>query len=211
VTFAYPKDKSKSILKNLSMRFDLKSSALVGESGCGKSTIAQLLLRFYDPDEGEILIDGRNLREYDLSWLRKEIGYVGQEPVLFATSIRENLLYANPEATEDDMKDALRQAEVYDFIFENLENRLETYVGIGGSQISGGQKQRIAIARALIKKPKILILDEATSALDRTNELLIQSTLNKISKNLTTITIAHRVGTIMSSNRIFVLDNGTIV
>jgi ATP-binding cassette, subfamily B (MDR/TAP), member 1 len=109
------------------------------------------------------------------------------------------------------MKDALRQAEVYDFIFENLEDRLETYVGIGGSQISGGQKQRIAIARALIKKPKILILDEATSALDRTNELLIQSTLNKISKNLTTITIAHRVGTIMNSNRIFVLANGTIV
>lgn len=125
-------------------------------------------MRFYDPDEGRITLDGVDLRDLDLNWLRRQMGYVGQEPVLFATTIRENLLFGKEDATEEEIIQALSAAEALTFV-NQLENKLETYVGIGGGQLSGGQKQRIAIARALLKKPKILLLDEATSALDREN------------------------------------------
>lgn len=125
-------------------------------------------MRFYDPDEGRITLDGVDLRDLDLNWLRRQMGYVGQEPVLFATTIRENLLFGKEDATEEEIIQALSAAEALAFV-NQLENKLETYVGIGGGQLSGGQKQRIAIARALLKKPKILLLDEATSALDREN------------------------------------------
>lgn len=125
-------------------------------------------MRFYDPDEGRITLDGADLRDLDLNWLRRQMGYVGQEPVLFATTIRENLLFGKEDATEEEIIQALSAAEALAFV-NQLENKLETYVGIGGGQLSGGQKQRIAIARALLKKPKILLLDEATSALDREN------------------------------------------
>lgn len=141
----------------------------MGKSGCGKSTVFQLIMRFYDPDEGAVLLDGCDLRELDLDWLRSQIGYVGQEPVLFATSIRENLLLVRSDATDADINDALTKAEARDFI-QQLPDKLETFVGSGGSQLSGGQKQRIAIARALLKHPRLLMLDEATSALDRANE-----------------------------------------
>ena len=193
------------MLRNFSLRCDGRSSALVGESGSGKSTIAQLLMRFYDPEEGQIFIDGCDVRDFDLQWLRSKIGYVGQEPVLFAATIRENLLYANPSASEEDIKEVLRQAEIYDFIYSHLEKNIDTYVGVGGSQLSGGQKQRIAIARALIKRPKLLIFDEATSALDRTNERLIQETLDRIAQKVTTITIAHRVTTILKCDKVYVI------
>ena len=146
----------------------MNKTGLVGESGCGKSTVLQLLMRFYDPIEGRITLDGIDLRELDLVWLREQIGYVGQEPVLFATTIKENLLFGNENATDEDIDEALKKAEAYDFVYK-LEDKLETYVGYGGGQLSGGQKQRIAIARAILKKPKILLLDEATSALDRRN------------------------------------------
>lgn len=169
MVFAYPKDPKRIILNRVSLKFKPnENSALVGESGCGKSTIMQLLMRFYDPQEGSITLDGIDIRNLSLSWLRDNIGYVGQEPVLFATTIRENLLLGKQGSTEAQMLEALKQAEAYDFVME-LENKLDTYVGHGGGQLSGGQKQRIAIARAILKNPKILLLDEATSALDRKN------------------------------------------
>ena len=182
----------------------------MGESGCGKSTTFQLILRFYDPDEGKITLDGIDLRELDLNWLRDQIGYVGQEPVLFATTIKENLLFGREQATDEEINEALRKAEALNFI-NKLKEKTETYVGTGGGQMSGGQKQRIAIARALLKDPKILLLDEATSALDRRNERLIQNTLNKIAQDKISITIAHRVKTIMNCDQIVVLDKGVVV
>lgn len=210
VTFAYPKDKSKIILKDLNIEIGSSFSAFAGESGCGKSTIFQLMMRFYDPDEGRITLDGVDLKDIDLTWLRNQIGYVGQEPVLFATTIRENLLFGKENATDSEIQEALKKAEALEFI-DKLKDKLETFVGMGGSQLSGGQKQRIAIARALLKNPKILLLDEATSALDRRNEKLIQNTLNKIALDKMTITIAHRIKTIMKCNHIFVLEGGKVV
>lgn len=187
----------------------MNKTGLVGESGCGKSTIMQLIMRFYDPDEGKVTLDGHDLRDIDLLWLREQIGYVGQEPVLFATTIKENLLFGSEGASEEDINDALKKAEAYTFVQE-LDNKLETYVGYGGGQLSGGQKQRIAIARAILRKPKILLLDEATSALDRRNERLIQATLDKVSDGRTTVTIAHRVKTIMNSDMVYVFEKGGI-
>ena len=137
------------------------------------------MMRFYDPNQGRITLDGIDLRELDVYWLRKQIGYVGQEPVLFATTLRENLLFGKEEASQEEIDEALKKAEAYDFVY-GLKDKLQTFAGTAGNQISGGQKQRLAIARALLKNPKILLFDEATSALDRRNEKLIQATLNKI-------------------------------
>ena len=142
--------------------------------------------------------------------MRSHIGYVGQEPVLFAASIKENLLFGKEDASVEEMVEALKRAEAYDFIM-TLDDKLDTYVGYGGGQLSGGQKQRIAIARAILKNPQVLLLDEATSALDRRNERLIQNTLEKISQNRTSITIAHRVRTIMNNDMIYVIDRGQIL
>ena len=178
------------ILKN-------KKTAFVGESGSGKSTIVALIERFYDPIDGTIFLDGLDIKELNLQSLRKKIGYVGQEPVLFSGTIRENLLYA------------LVQAKAYDFV-QNLDKKLDTFIGIGGNQLSGGQKQRIAIARAILKNPPILLLDEATSALDRTNEAAIQNTLDDISGGRTTIVVAHRLTTIQDADRIYVMSNGMV-
>ena len=210
VTFAYPKDKERKILKGLSIDIEAGHiNAFVGDSGCGKSTVIQLVMRFYDPDEGRITLDGHDLKEYNLNWLRRQIGYVGQEPYLFEGTIKDNLLVGNPNATDEDIQVALHEAEALGFVSE-LEGKFNYNVGYGGSNLSGGQKQRIAIARAIMRKPKILILDEATSALDRRNEKLIQKTLDNISKGVTTLTIAHRVKTIMDAHQIFVLKEGLL-
>ncbi len=154
-------------------------------------------------------MDGRDLKDYNLKEYRKLIGYVGQEPVLFAMSIKANLLLAKPEASDAEIKEALTKANAWNFI-DKLPEKLETYVGTSGTQISGGQKQRIAIARAYLLNPPILLLDESTSALDRKNEKLIQDALDEFSLNRTVITIAHRLNTIQNSDCIFVLDCGTV-
>ncbi|KAM3147561.1 hypothetical protein pb186bvf_000368 [Paramecium bursaria] len=214
VTFRYPNKQDLVILDNITLRIPSgKKVALVGESGCGKSTIMQLVERFYDTESGEILFGGENginVKDVSLLDLRSRIGMVGQEPVLFATSIRENLRYGKTDATEDEMIEALKKVNAWDFV-SKMDKQLETYVGIGGSQLSGGQKQRIAIARAILKKPQVLLLDEATSALDRTNEKLIQSTLDEVSQGITTIVIAHRLRTIQNADIIYVIDKGQVV
>ena len=210
VSFRYPSLPKKQVLSEMSMKISKgQKVALVGETGCGKSTALQLIERYYDALEGEISIDGKDIKEYCLSDLRKSIGYVGQEPVLFAMSIKENILLAKPNATDSEIEDALRKANAYEFVMK-LEKKLDTFVGTGGSQLSGGQKQRIAIARSIIQNPQILLLDEATSALDRKNEKEIQLTLDKLSKGRTTVTVAHRLSTIINSDIIYVFKNGTI-
>eukprot|EP01016_Furgasonia_blochmanni_P035226 TRINITY_DN3880_c0_g1_i16.p1 TRINITY_DN3880_c0_g1~~TRINITY_DN3880_c0_g1_i16.p1 ORF type:complete len:952 (+),score=286.58 TRINITY_DN3880_c0_g1_i16:120-2858(+) len=172
-------------------------------------TLMQLIERFYDADTGAIEFDGQNVKDLDLRSLRSLIGYVGQEPVLFGTSIRENLLIANEKATEEQIIEALKAARAYDFVMDR-EGKLESYVGVGGTQLSGGQKQRLAIARAILKNPKILLLDEATSALDRTNEVLIQKTLDEVAVGRTTVVIAHRLTTIKDADKIVYIDNGVV-
>jgi len=187
-----------------------KKTALVGESGSGKSTTVQLLQRFYDPIDGEIQLDGKNLSGLNLKWWRSQMSYVGQEPVLFSKSIRDNLALAKDNVTEEEMIAALKKANAHEFVM-HLEKGLDTFVGGSGGQLSGGQKQRIAIARAIIKDAPILLLDEATSALDRKNEKEIQETLDSISKDRTTIVIAHRLSTVKNADKIFLLGSGELL
>ncbi|KAL4481127.1 hypothetical protein ABPG72_015082 [Tetrahymena utriculariae] len=211
VSFSYPTKSDVKTLKNISFQvLPNQKTALVGESGCGKSTIMQLIERFYDPQEGEVILDGINVKELSLKWMRNQIGYVGQEPVLFAATVRENLQFGNLDATDVEMIEALKQANAWEFV-QKLEKGLDTYVGNMGNQLSGGQKQRICIARAILKNPKILLLDEATSALDRKNEREIQETLDYVSNGRTTIVIAHRLMTVKNSNHVFVIDEGEII
>ncbi|KAJ0176046.1 hypothetical protein K1T71_008220 [Dendrolimus kikuchii] len=195
-----------------------KSIALVGRSGCGKSTIASLILRLYDPDKGRILLDGVDIRELDPVWLRSHVGYVSQEPVLFSGSIKENILYGaldDYNDLEDDKKEpawlsAARTAHLHELVVASAEG-WEREVGARGGQLSGGQKQRVAIARAIVKNPKILILDEATSALDAYSEYLVDKALKEISRDRTVLTIAHRLSTIQSADEVAVLENGVVV
>ena len=209
--FAYPLKPEKQILKGINLIARPKQKvAFVGESGCGKTTAMQLIERFYELDSGDILFDGVSIQKINLKWLRDNIGYVGQEPALFATSILENLKFAKPDATEEEIWTALKAANM-DVFVRGLKDGLNTFVGSGGAQLSGGQKQRIAIARAILKNPNILLLDEATSALDRKNEIEIQKTLDEISQNRTTIVIAHRLSTVRNSDVIIVFDSGHIV
>lgn len=184
--------------------------ALVGPSGAGKTTITYLVPRFYDPSEGRIKLDGHDLRDLAQEDLRKHIGMVTQETFLFHASIRENLLYARPEATESEMVEACRAANIHDFIV-SLPEGYETAVGERGFRLSGGEKQRVSIARALLNDPSVLILDEATSSLDATSEHLIQEALEKLLRGRTSLVIAHRLSTILSSDRIVVMDSGELV
>lgn len=199
------------VLKNVS--FELKKGktlALVGESGSGKSTIADLLPRFYDVNEGEILIDGKNIKNYIIEDLRKNIGIVTQESILFNDTVANNILFGNPSANQDDIKEAARIAHADKFIQE-LENGYETSIGERGGKLSGGQKQRISIARALLKDPSILILDEATSALDTESEKIVQEALDNLLKGKTSLVIAHRLSTIIHADEILVLSKGEVI
>lgn len=220
VTFKYPMapKEFKNILDNVSFEIRAgETTAIVGPSGSGKSTIVQMIERFYDPIAGNIMVDEVNIKDIQIKKLRESIGYVSQEPVLILGTIRDNLLFGNRDATEEDMKIALEKANA-SFVFE-LEKQLDTYIGSTSVlNLSGGQKQRIAIARALIKKPTILILDEATSALDPKSEKEVQVAIEKISNEsnvkakLTIIIIAHRLSTIEhADNMIFFKSNNEIV
>ena len=186
----------------MNLMIDCRQSAIIGPSGGGKSTIFQLIMRFYDPDEGSVSLDGVDLRDLDLGWLRGQLGYVTQEPTLFATSIRENLLMGKPDASEEELEAALAKAEALQFV-SGMREGLETYVGSGGGQLSGGQKQRVAIARALVKGPRLLLMDEATSALDRTNEKEILNTLMQLSKDFISISITHRNRVLAGCDKVF--------
>ncbi|KAH0822407.1 hypothetical protein GEV33_000384 [Tenebrio molitor] len=196
-----------------SFNLDIKSGetvALVGSSGCGKSTCIQLMQRFYDATSGSVTIDDNNITKLNLTWLRNKIGVVGQEPALFAATIADNIKYGNLSATQDDIEKAAKKANAHNFI-KTLPRGYNTLIGERGAQISGGQKQRIAIARALICEPKILLLDEATSALDTTSEGEVQAALDAISGECTTIIVAHRLSTIRNADRIVVLSDGKVI
>ncbi|KAL1918563.1 uncharacterized protein VTP21DRAFT_3223 [Calcarisporiella thermophila] len=214
VTFAYPSRRETTIFDGLSMQIKEKQKvALVGPSGCGKSTVIALLMRWYDTHSGEVYIEGTDVRNWQLVAMRSRIALVGQEPVLFDLTVRENILYGSEdgiETTQEEIEEAARCANAHDFISQ-LPNGYHTRVGDRGSQLSGGQKQRIAIARALIRKPHILLLDEATSALDSESEKLVQVTLDNAMEGRTTIAIAHRLSSIQDSDLILVFKNGFIV
>ena len=210
VHFSYPSRKDLPVLKGIS--FDIKAGekiALVGYSGAGKSTIIQLLLRFYDYQSGVIRIDGKPLNEFGISELRKNVAIVPQEVMLFGGTIRENILYGKPSASQEEVYDAAKRAHALEFI-DTFPEKFETIVGERGIKLSGGQRQRIAIARAILKNPKILILDEATSSLDAESERLVQIALDELMQNRTTIVIAHRLATIRKVDQIYVIRNGQI-
>ncbi|MGY6559080.1 MAG: ABC transporter ATP-binding protein [Nitritalea sp.] len=211
VQFAYPTRKEVRVLKDLSLRIGAgEKIALAGHSGAGKSTIIQLLMRFYPIDKGSILVDGRDLDDWNLAQLRSHIGIVPQEVLLFGGSIRENIAYARPEASEEEIIQAAKKANAWQFI-EKFPEGLDTLVGERGIKLSGGQRQRVAIARAILKDPAILILDEATSSLDAESEALVQEALDTLMQGRTTIIIAHRLATIRKVDRIYVLKDGEII
>ncbi|XP_078435343.1 ABC transporter B family member 11-like isoform X4 [Wolffia australiana] len=212
VCFRYPTRPDIRILKDFCLTIKAgKTVALVGESGCGKSTAIALLQRFYDPDEGQILLDGEDLRNYQLAWLRRKMGLVGQEPVLFSGTIRENIAYGKEgQATESEIVAAAQAANAHNFI-SSLRQGYETEVGERGAQLSGGQKQRVAIARAIVKDPRILLLDEATSALDAESEFVVQEALDRVMVGRTTVIVAHRLSTVKGADLIAVIKNGVIV
>ncbi|XP_039884099.1 bile salt export pump [Simochromis diagramma] len=211
ITFYYPSRPDVKILDNLSMQIRAgETTAFVGPSGSGKSTTVQLIQRFYDPKEGTVTLDGHDIRTLNIQWLRSLIGIVEQEPVLFATTIAENIRFGRPGVTVDDIIQAAKEANAYNFIME-LPQKFETMVGEGGGQMSGGQKQRIAIARALIRNPKILLLDMATSALDNESEAVVQEALDNVRTGRTTISIAHRLSTIRNADVIIGFEHGQAV
>jgi ABC transporter fused permease/ATP-binding protein len=211
VRFSYPTRPELEVLKSIDFEIPAgEKVALAGQSGAGKSTIIQLLLKFYPIDKGQILIDGKSIDTWNLKQLRSNIGIVPQEVLLFGGSIKENIAYAKPDASEEEIIEAAKKANAWQFISKFPEG-METKVGERGIKLSGGQRQRVAIARAILKDPAILILDEATSSLDAESEALVQEALNELMKNRTTIIIAHRLSTIRKVDRIYVLKEGEIV
>ena len=210
VKFEYATRPDVPVLRGLT--FEVKAGeqvAIVGSSGAGKTTISSLLLRFYKPTEGRITIDGKDISEFNLNELRRQISVVPQEVLLFGSSIRENIAYGKPTATEEEILEAAKMANALEFI-EQFPEKLETLIGDRGVQLSGGQRQRIAIARAVLKNPRILILDEATSSLDSGSESQVQKALERVMVGRTTFIIAHRLSTIRKSDKILVLENGKV-
>ncbi|PIA26000.1 hypothetical protein AQUCO_10200049v1 [Aquilegia coerulea] len=211
VCFSYPARPDEQIFNGFNLRIPSgTTSALVGQSGSGKSTVISLIERFYDPQAGRVLIDGINLKEFQLRWIRSKIGLVSQEPVLFASSIKDNITYGKDGATVEEIRVATELANAAKFI-DKLPQGLDTLVGEHGAQLSGGQKQRICIARAILRDPRILLLDEATSALDAESEHIVQEALDRIMVNRTTVIVAHRLSTVKNADMIAVIHQGKIV
>ena len=212
VDFAYPSRPNVLVLNQFTLKIPSNTTtALVGSSGAGKSTVVSLLQRFYDVNDGGIYVDGKNITDLSLKWLRRHIGYVQQEPQLFGMSIRENLLYGvDREVSQEEMEKACRDANAHDFIV-TWPKGYDTLVGERGVKLSGGQKQRISIARALLTNCRILLLDEATSALDSESEHLVQEAINKAIVGRTVIIVAHRLSTIQKADQIVVMSDHKIV
>jgi ABC transporter fused permease/ATP-binding protein len=211
VRFAYPTRPEVVVLDGVDLAIAPgEVVALVGPSGAGKSTVASLLLRFYDPQRGQVLFDGSDLRALDPRWLRGHVGTVAQEPILFSTTVAENIRYGRPGASDAEVEEAARAANAHPFV-SGFPDGYQTLVGERGVQLSGGQKQRVAIARALLRDPRLLVLDEATSALDAESEHLVREALERLMRGRTTLIIAHRLSTVMGADRVLVLDGGRIV
>ncbi|KAK9733047.1 hypothetical protein RND81_04G040000 [Saponaria officinalis] len=211
IYFSYPARPDEPIFRGFSLSIQSGLTvALVGQSGSGKSTVISLIERFYDPEAGEVLIDGINIKVFQLRWIRQKIGLVSQEPVLFGSSIKDNIAYGKDGATDEEIRSATELANASKFI-DKLPQGLDTLVGEHGTQLSGGQKQRIAIARAILKDPRILLLDEATSALDAESEKIVQEALDRIMVNRTTVVVAHRLSTVRNANVIAVIHQGKVV
>jgi len=210
VAFSYPSRKDIVVLKDLSLSANNgEQVAIVGPSGAGKSTIASLLLHFYEPDSGTIYFDERPAREFPLSQLRRQMAVVPQDVMLFGGSIRENIAYGKPGATDEEIIAAAKNANAHEFV-KNFPEQYDTIVGERGIKLSGGQRQRVAIARAILKDPAILILDEATSSLDSESEQLVQEALENLMKGRTSFVIAHRLSTIRNADKIVLIDKGIV-
>jgi ATP-binding cassette subfamily B protein len=211
VTFRYPTRPDDKALHGLSLSIAPgETVAVVGPSGAGKSTLFQLALRFYDPQEGRVLVDGIDVRDADPAAIRSRIAVVPQETVIFASSAKDNIRYGRWAASEEEIVEAAKAANAHEFI-ETLPEGYDTFLGEGGARLSGGQRQRIVIARALLRDSPLLLLDEATSALDAHSERLVQEALERLMKTRTTVVIAHRLATTRAANRIIVMDGGRIV
>jgi len=211
VHFSYPKDPRKPVLKGLTFKVEPgQKVALIGHTGCGKSSTMSLLQRLYEPTKGVIKIDGKPLKDYDIRYLRQRIVIVDQFTVLFAMSVRDNITYGMQGVPDEEVEKACKEAAAWGFL-EEKPDKLMTQVAVGGSNFSGGQRQRIAIARAIVRKPDVILLDEATASLDNENEKLVQQALDKLAKHGSSLVIAHRLSTIKDSDKIVVVGEGRCV